>query len=82
MSDPNIPPVPTLAGARVQLRPLRASDADDLFALHSDPRVMRYWSHRAVDRSRAGRRAHRAARARSRERGVLHVGEYARGTIG
>ena len=37
--------MPTLAGARVRLRPLRANDADDLFALHSDPRVMRYWSH-------------------------------------
>jgi len=45
MSDPNIPAEPTLTGARVQLRPLRASDADDLFVVHSDPRVMRYWSH-------------------------------------
>src|SRR6476659_9931035 len=45
MSEPNIPPEPTLTGTRVQLRPLRASDADDLFAVHSDPRVMRYWSH-------------------------------------
>ena len=45
MSDTNIPVEPTLTGARVQLRPLRASDADDLFAVHSDPRVMRYWSH-------------------------------------
>lgn len=40
-----IPPVPTLEGSRVRLRPLRISDADDFFALHSDPRVMRYWSH-------------------------------------
>jgi RimJ/RimL family protein N-acetyltransferase len=45
MSDSNIPTEPTLTGVRVQLRPLRASDADDLFAVHSDPRVMRYWSH-------------------------------------
>lgn len=44
MSAQTIPPVPALAGARVRLRPLRESDADDLFALHSDPRVMRYWS--------------------------------------
>ncbi len=44
MSAPTIPPVPTLSGARVRLRPLRPSDVDDLFALHSDPRVMRYWS--------------------------------------
>ena len=45
MSDATIPPEPTLAGARLRLRPLRSDDADDLFALHSDPRVMRYWSH-------------------------------------
>ena len=44
MSAATIPPVPTLEGARVRLRPLRASDADALFALHSDARVMRYWS--------------------------------------
>ena len=40
-----IPPMPVLAGPRVRLRALRADDADALFALHSDPRVMRYWSH-------------------------------------
>jgi [ribosomal protein S5]-alanine N-acetyltransferase len=40
-----IPPVPTLAAGRVRLRPLREDDADDLFALQSDARVMRYWSH-------------------------------------
>jgi RimJ/RimL family protein N-acetyltransferase len=45
MPDAVIPPVPTLTGARIRLRPLRAGDADDFFALHSDPRVMRYWSH-------------------------------------
>jgi ribosomal-protein-alanine N-acetyltransferase len=45
MSALPIPPIPTLADARVSLRALRASDADDLFALQSDPRVMRYWSH-------------------------------------
>jgi RimJ/RimL family protein N-acetyltransferase len=38
------PPEPTLRGARVALRALRDGDADDLYALHSDPRVMRYWS--------------------------------------
>jgi RimJ/RimL family protein N-acetyltransferase len=27
------------------LRPLCIGDAGDFFALHSDPRVMRYWSH-------------------------------------
>jgi len=45
MSEPSIPPVPTLTGGRVRLRPLRKVDAEDFFALHSDPRVMRYWSH-------------------------------------
>ena len=45
MSDSSIPPEPTLTGARVRLRPLRTGDADDFFALHSDARVMRYWSH-------------------------------------
>jgi ribosomal-protein-alanine N-acetyltransferase len=45
MSEPSIPPVPTLTGGRVRLRPLRKTDADDFFALHSDARVMRYWSH-------------------------------------
>jgi RimJ/RimL family protein N-acetyltransferase len=29
----------------VRLRALRADDADALFAVRSDPRVMRYWSH-------------------------------------
>lgn len=29
---------------RLVLRPLRESDADALFAIFSDPRVMRYWS--------------------------------------
>lgn len=28
--------------ARLQLRPLRAADADDLLAIHADPEVMRY----------------------------------------
>ena len=30
---------------RLRLRPYRASDADALFAIYSDARVMRYWSH-------------------------------------
>ncbi|HVI26090.1 MAG TPA: GNAT family protein [Xanthomonadaceae bacterium] len=35
---------PTLHGSRVRLRAPRADDADALFALFSDPAVMRYWS--------------------------------------
>jgi [ribosomal protein S5]-alanine N-acetyltransferase len=35
---------PRLAGRRVALRGFREDDFDALFALHSDARVMRYWS--------------------------------------
>lgn len=34
----------TLGTERLQLRPLENDDAADLFAIFSDPRVMRYWS--------------------------------------
>lgn len=57
MSGHTVPVEPTLTGTRVQLRPLRASDADDLFAVHSDPHVMRYWSHVPwTDRAQAAAR--------------------------
>jgi RimJ/RimL family protein N-acetyltransferase len=36
--------VPTLESSRVRLRAYRASDAEAMFRLYSDPRVMRYWS--------------------------------------
>ena len=39
-----LPAFPVLRGRRVRLRGPGAADADDLFALFSDPRVMRYWS--------------------------------------
>jgi [ribosomal protein S5]-alanine N-acetyltransferase len=39
--------VPTLEGSRIRLRPLREDDAEALFVLHGDPRVMRYWSRAA-----------------------------------
>jgi ribosomal-protein-alanine N-acetyltransferase len=29
---------------RLLLRPLREADAPELFAMHSDPNVMHYWS--------------------------------------
>lgn len=41
-AEPLDPPV--LESDRVRLRPLRASDAADVFALYSDPDVCRYWS--------------------------------------
>ena len=36
---------PELHTARLHLRDVRPDDAVDLFAIHSDPEVMRYWSH-------------------------------------
>src|SRR5512139_279228 len=39
--------VPLLESARLRLRGFRDGDVDDLFAIHSDPRVMRYWSYPA-----------------------------------
>lgn len=36
-------PAPTLTTARLRLRPLAEGDAGALFALHSNPRVLRHW---------------------------------------
>jgi RimJ/RimL family protein N-acetyltransferase len=36
-------PTPSLHTARLRLRPVTNADADALFALHSDPLVLRYW---------------------------------------
>lgn len=36
-------PAPTLHTARLRLRPFDDADADDLFALHSNAQVLRYW---------------------------------------
>ena len=36
--------VPVLETPRLRLRPYRAEDAEAMFALYSDARVMRYWS--------------------------------------
>ena len=36
--------VPVLETSRLRLRPYRMDDAEAMFALYSDPRVMRYWS--------------------------------------
>jgi RimJ/RimL family protein N-acetyltransferase len=36
-------PAPTLHTARLRLRPFDDADADDLFALHSNAYVLRYW---------------------------------------
>ena len=39
-----LPGFPVLTGQRLRLRGPRADDVDDVFALFSDPAVMRYWS--------------------------------------
>ena len=39
-----LPTTPCLVGKRLCLRPPRHTDVDALFALFSDPAVMRYWS--------------------------------------
>src|SRR5262245_54715209 len=36
-------PTPTLHTARLLLRPFTEADTDAIFALHSSPRVLRYW---------------------------------------
>jgi ribosomal-protein-alanine N-acetyltransferase len=43
MAMPPFEPIP-LATERLALRPLGRADADALFAVFSDPEVMRYWS--------------------------------------
>ena len=49
-------PAPTLHTARLRLRPFGDADADALFALHSNPRVLRYWDAPPwSERERAGR---------------------------
>lgn len=47
-------PTPTLHTARLRLRPFGPHDADALYALQSNPRVMRYWDAPPwTDRARA-----------------------------
>ena len=36
-------PIPTLRTARLRLRPFDDTDANDLFALHSNAYVLRFW---------------------------------------
>jgi len=39
--------LPTLVAPRLQLRWIEAGDLDELYAVFSDPEVMRFWSHTA-----------------------------------
>jgi ribosomal-protein-alanine N-acetyltransferase len=49
-------PTPTLRTARLLLRPFTEADTDAIFALHSNPRVLRYWDAPAWrERARAER---------------------------
>jgi RimJ/RimL family protein N-acetyltransferase len=49
-------PTPTLQTARLRLRPFTDADADALYALHSNARVLRYWDAPPwSDRARAER---------------------------
>jgi RimJ/RimL family protein N-acetyltransferase len=49
-------PTPTLATARLRLRPFEDADAEALFALQSNARVLRYWDAPAwTERARAAR---------------------------
>lgn len=49
-------PTPTLQTARLRLRPFRDADVDELFAMHSDSNVLRYWDSPAwTDHERAAR---------------------------
>jgi [ribosomal protein S5]-alanine N-acetyltransferase len=49
-------PIPTLSTARLRLRPFVSTDAEALFALHSNAHVLRYWdSPPWPDRGRADR---------------------------
>ncbi|MFC9890166.1 GNAT family N-acetyltransferase [Streptomyces pilosus] len=49
-------PTPSLRTARLRLRAFDDADADDLFALHSSARILRYWdSPPWTERSRAER---------------------------
>ena len=74
--------LPVLAGVRATLRGLREDDAEALFALHSDPRAMRYWSFVPwTDRSQVHDYLARGIAARDPERmlcwAIAHAGDDA-----
>ena len=68
-------PTPSLVTERLRLRAFTADDTDDLFAMHSDAHVLRYWDAPPwTDRARAQRhiaRSHEMAEEGSGARLVL-----------
>ena len=63
---------PELRTPRLRLREFRADDAEALYAVHSDPRVMRYWSFPAWTRMEQAQ-AKVAAILEERARGAVFV---------
>ncbi len=47
--------LPTLEAGRIRLRGFREADFEDFYAVHADPRVMRYWSFPAWTERSQGR---------------------------
>jgi len=69
---------PTLRTERLRLRPVDASDADDLFALMSDAEVLRYWDSAPwADPARATAFVERSHRMAEDDDGVRVVVERA-----
>lgn len=60
-------PTPTLATGRLRLRPLEERDVADLFALHSDAEVVRYWDSPAWTDPARGERMLRLSREMATE---------------
>lgn len=59
---------PLLATPRLRLREVRSEDAADLYAVHSDPQVMRYWSYPAwTEMAQAQAKVADIARQRAQE---------------
>jgi RimJ/RimL family protein N-acetyltransferase len=73
-------PTPTLHTARLRLRPFDDADANDLFALHSNAYVLRYWDAATVERTSARRAFHHGlpADGTGRHRGAAGRGSYLR----
>lgn len=75
-------PTPTLRTARLLLRPFADSDADAMFALHTNARVLRYWDAPPwADRARAEKFIATSRRIEQEGTGARLVIERADGTF-